>query len=188
MIRAADEIRLLRPSGASRGCLPLVVAVGWQQAAPPGEGGSERRFLADSLRPRVDHPAANGDVLSPGWHQPPADYPQLACGPVLRSPLTAWLPRQHGVYRLGGSHVVVRRQRLRDPITLHAELLKEFDARARRRIPATHRLTFATSRETGAASRLSRGVCTDTVASDWPETGGCRARPRGLDNDCRCAR
>jgi len=50
-------------------------------------------------------------------------------------------PGDHGVHGLGGRHVVVRPQRLGDPVPLHAKLLQEFLAFPRRREAAAHVVT-----------------------------------------------
>src|SRR5262245_6675998 len=135
MVWMADEVGLLGTLSSCWRGLPLVVAVGREQAPAAGERFPERGLLADGFRPRVDHPAADGDVLGPGRDQAPSNDPQLAGGRRRsRVPVRRFLTRRashHRVDRLGWRHVVVRLEWLIDAIPLHGELLEELDARTR---------------------------------------------------------
>ena len=77
-----DEERLLGDlAGAvggragALGGVPLVVAVGRQQAASPGERPPEGRLLGDRLHPGVDQPRADGRVLRPATARAPSAAP-----------------------------------------------------------------------------------------------------------------
>ena len=67
--RRRDVERLLL---AALGGVPLVVAVGGQQAAPLGERPPERRLLGHGLHAGVDQPGPDRRVLGPRRHEPPA--------------------------------------------------------------------------------------------------------------------
>src|ERR1035437_6579192 len=76
-IRPAEVVRLLPALRTVTWPVPLVVAVGGQQA-PAARGRRPEGWLdADRLGPRVDHPAADGRMLGPGRDQPPADDTQF---------------------------------------------------------------------------------------------------------------
>ena len=60
--------------------MPLVEAVGHDQAAPTLEGVTERGLLDHGLGARVDEPAPDAELLGPGRHQAPAHEVDLALG------------------------------------------------------------------------------------------------------------
>jgi hypothetical protein len=57
---------------------PLVVAIGWEQAAPTGGRPSESVGLGEALSPGVDHLVADRRVFGPGRHQAPHQLVQLS--------------------------------------------------------------------------------------------------------------
>ena len=131
-VGAVDEVRLLARLPVLGHLLPLVEAVGGQQAPAPGEGLPERGLGVHRLRTRVDHAAPDRDVLRPRRHQAPAHDPQLPRHvPRAGVPIASAAAREHRVDRLGRGDVVVRLQRLADAVTLDAELGEEFLALTR---------------------------------------------------------
>ena len=94
-VRPVDVERLL--GLRVRVGLPLVVAVGRDEAATLGERGAEGGLDRDRLGPRVDQPGAALGVLGPERHQAPAQQPELALLLVVH----------HRVDPLGRRHVVV---------------------------------------------------------------------------------
>ncbi len=68
-----NEIRDLHVALA----VPLVEAVRQHQAAAAAVGGAVRRLFGNRLGPRVDHLVADGRVLGPGRHEPPAQRHQF---------------------------------------------------------------------------------------------------------------
>ena len=58
--------------------LPLVEAVGRNQAAVPAKGGAERRLLGDRLGARVDHLRADRRILGPARDESPAHLDAFA--------------------------------------------------------------------------------------------------------------
>src|SRR5262249_47492134 len=140
-VRSVDKIRLLTLLAPVRNGLPLVVAVGRDDAPALGEGTPEGRLDRHRLGPGVDHAAADRGLLGPGRHQAPAEYAQLT---GLRLVL-AGRPFEDGENLLGGHHVVVG-SRLRvgrgsHPVALHAELLEELKTLARRDKTTAHAIS-----------------------------------------------
>ena len=152
-VLGADEERLLeRLAGLAEllGRVPLVVAVGREQAASLLQRPLERRLLGEGLDPGVDHPVADGDVLGPRRDQAPAHGGQPALGSgVLRG--VARDPVHDGVDVLGRRDVVVRLQRLLDHVGVDLELLDEVFGFAAGRISATH--TSSLSHPTDSSPR-----------------------------------
>src|SRR5690606_9592224 len=73
----ADSIRLLGRALPGR-LLPLVKGVGGDEAAPLLHRAAEGGLLQHALAARVDHAIADGLILRPRWHQPPAELLELA--------------------------------------------------------------------------------------------------------------
>ena len=129
VVLGPDEERLLeRLAGLAEllGGVPLVVAVGRQQAAPRRERAPERGLLGDRLHARVDHPAADLGVLGPGRDQAPGQRAELPLGGhALLALLLGRRPLDDGVHLLGRGDVVVGLEGRRHAVVDDLELLDE---------------------------------------------------------------
>ena len=137
-VRSVDKVRLLALLATLGNGLPLVVAVGREDAPALGEGAPVGRLDRHRLGPGVDHPAADRGLLGPGGHQAPADHAQLT---GLRL-ILAGRPFEDREDALGGGDVVVRGGlrvgRGSHAVALHAELLEELKALTRRHKTTAH--------------------------------------------------
>src|SRR6516162_6726317 len=175
-VRSVNKVRLLTVLAPVRDGLPLVVAIGREDAPALGEGPPVGRLDRHRLGPGVDHPPADRGLLGPGGHQAPADHAQLT-GLWL---VLAGRPFEDREDPLGGGDVVVR-GRLRvgrgsHAVALHAELLEELKALTRRHKTTTHAIFLNWMLPGQVPLSLDWQFITTIRAGQTPRKGGLGGR------------